>query len=36
MYSIKETPAAVQRLAKLNLDKSGTKELLSQMREENP
>ncbi len=29
MYSIKETPAAVQRLAKLNLDKSGTKELLS-------
>jgi len=29
MYSIKETPAAVQRLAKLNLDKSGIKELLS-------
>ena len=29
MYSIKETPAAVKRLAKLNLDKSGIKELLS-------
>ena len=29
MYSIKETPAAVQRLSKLNLDKSGIKELLS-------
>ena len=29
MYSIKETPAAAKRLAKLNLDKSGIKELLS-------
>ena len=29
MYSIKETPAAVKRLEKLNLDKSGIKELLS-------
>ena len=29
MYSIKVTPAAVKRLAKLNLDKSGIKELLS-------
>ena len=29
MYSLKETPAAVKRLAKLNLDKSGIKELLS-------
>ena len=29
MYSIKETPAAAKRLTKLNLDKSGIKELLS-------